>query len=140
MMDFITVPLTTGIVVLGFYKLIELFARKKERILLVEKLSTLQNFEAPNINLSGLFGENNNLRGKFMTLRIGSLLVGLGLGLLIGFLIGQLALGHNFNSLNTDIYYRTRNLMSLIYGASTLLFGGLGLITGFIVEHKISGK
>ena len=37
-MDFITVPLTTGIVFLAFYKVIELFVCRKERMAIIEKI------------------------------------------------------------------------------------------------------
>ena len=38
MLDFISIPLVVGIVTLGIYKLFELFARKKERLSLIEKI------------------------------------------------------------------------------------------------------
>ena len=37
-MDFITIPLVVGIITLGIYKLFELFACRRERITLIEKL------------------------------------------------------------------------------------------------------
>lgn len=37
MLDFITIPLVVGICVAGTYGLFELFARRKERITLIEK-------------------------------------------------------------------------------------------------------
>ena len=37
-MDFITAPLIVGIITLGIYKLFELFACRRERITLIEKL------------------------------------------------------------------------------------------------------
>lgn len=38
MLNFIMVPLICGILVLGFYKLFELFACKKERLLIIERM------------------------------------------------------------------------------------------------------
>ena len=38
MLDFIMVPAVMGIIVLGIYKLFELFVRKKERLIIIEKI------------------------------------------------------------------------------------------------------
>ena len=38
MMDFIMVPLTTGIVFAAIYGLFELFVRRKERLAIIEKI------------------------------------------------------------------------------------------------------
>ncbi|MDD2491080.1 MAG: hypothetical protein PHV12_02670 [Bacteroidales bacterium] len=135
MMEFITVPLTFGIGAYAFYKVIELFVRKKERLMLVDKLNTLDNVNTNNINLSGLFGETKTLQNQFLTLRIGSLLMGLGLGLLVGYLIVHISFG-GFRDVTWDI----RQTQSVIYGASTLLFGGMGLIAGFVTEMKMKNK
>lgn len=132
MMDFISIPLTFGIGAYAFYKLIELFVRKKERLLILEKISQLENVNTENLNLSKLFGEEKMFKNQFLSLRIGSLLMGLGLGLLIGFIIVRASYGYI-----SDVTYEMRETMSVIYGASTLLFGGLGLVTGFLVEIKM---
>ncbi|MHC1691175.1 MAG: hypothetical protein AB9833_10135 [Bacteroidales bacterium] len=132
MMEFISIPLTFGIGAYAFYKLIELFVRKKERLLILEKISLLENVNTENLNLSRLFGEEKMFKNQFLTLRIGSLLMGLGLGLLIGYIIVQSSMG-----LSSEISYDMRDAMSVIYGASTLLFGGLGLVAGFIVEIRM---
>ena len=39
MMDFIMVPTIMAIITLGIYKLFELFVCKKERLMLIEKIS-----------------------------------------------------------------------------------------------------
>ena len=38
MMDFITAPLVVGFICLGIYALFELFVRRKERLLIIEKI------------------------------------------------------------------------------------------------------
>ena len=38
MMDFIMVPAVMGIITLGIYKLFELFVRKKERLMIIDKI------------------------------------------------------------------------------------------------------
>lgn len=135
MLEFITIPLTFGIGAYAFYKVIELFVRKKERLMLVDKLNTLDNVNTNNINLSGLFGGVKVLQNQYLSLRIGSLLMGLGLGLLIGYLIVQISYG-DLRELTWDL----REAQSVIYGASTLLFGGMGLTAGFITEMKMKNK
>lgn len=135
MMDFISIPVTFGIGAFAFYKLIELFVRKKERLLILEKISQLENVNTENLNLARLFGEGKMFKSQFLSLRIGSLLMGLGLGLLIGYIIVQSSMG-----LSREIAYEMRETMSVIYGASTLLFGGLGLVIGFLVEIKMKDK
>ena len=135
MLEFITIPLTFGIGAYAFYKVIELFVRKKERLMLVDKLNTLDNVNTNNINLSGLFGGVKVLQNQYLSLRIGSLLMGLGLGLLIGYLIVQISYG-DLRELTWDL----REAQSVIYGASTLLFGVMGLTAGFIAEMKMKNK
>lgn len=135
MMDFISIPVTFGIGAFAFYKLIELFVRKKERLLILEKISQLENVNTENLNLTRLFGEGKMFKSQFMSLRIGSLLMGLGLGLLVGFIIVSTSYGNISN-----VSYEMRETMSVIYGASTLLFGGLGLVIGFLVEIKMKDK
>ena len=55
-------------------------------------------------------------------LKIGCLLLGLGLGLLFGFMLTRI----------TEISFQTREI---VYGGSVLCFGGLGLIVSFVVER-----
>lgn len=134
MMDFISIPVTFGIGAFAFYKLIELFVRKKERLMILEKISQLENVNTENLNLARLFGEGKMFKSQFLSLRIGSLLMGLGLGLLVGFII--VSTSGNIS----NVSYEMRETMSVIYGASTLLFGGLGLVIGFLVEIKMKDK
>ena len=133
MMDFISIPVTFGIGAYAFYKLIELFVRKKERLLIIDKLSQLEKANIENLNLSNIFGDGKSFKNAYLTLRIGSLLTGLGLGLLVGYIIINTTMG-GFERASYDI----RQTMSVVYGSSTLLFGGLGLIAGFIAERRLS--
>ena len=133
MLDFISIPLVVGIVTLGIYKLFELFARKKERMALIEKLGDKLNPEILDTKISfplRLTGDKT-----FGTLKVGSLLLGVGLGLLIGFFISYFY----YDNANINDYY-IREMVGVIYGASVLLFGGLGLVVSFIIELKLSKK
>lgn len=130
MMDFITIPTTIGICIFGFYKVLELFAKRKERMAIIDKLSTCDPEALPKLNFNNI-PETNFTMGA---LRFGSLLIGLGLGLLIAFVL-QYSL---FDG--GDMTYQTRDMLSAVYGSSTLIFGGIGLIIGFIIEVKMKRK
>jgi len=137
MMDFISIPATFGIGAFAFYKIVELFVRKKERLMIIDKLSSLEGISSEKLDFSKLFPQDTSDKGQYLALRFGSLIMGLGLGLLIGYFIGHDSYQNlPFNSDN-EVYYRLRESIGLIYGASTLLFGGLGLVTGFIIEYRI---
>ena len=132
MLDFIMVPLVCSIFVFGFYKLFELFVCKKERLLILEKMGEkfTPDMLEHKINFSSI--------GKFSStaLKFGCLFMGLGLGLLIGYLICSTTLeGYaEMESFNRNM----RETVSIIYGACILLFGGLGLLIAFLVELKIN--
>ena len=136
MMEFISIPAVIGICIYGFYKVIEVFARRKERLLLIEKLSEIKSSES--VALPSLQGDTN--MGRFMALRAGALLAGLGLGLLVGYIIFTCTMPDNFGAVRNDAYYSYRDMMGVVYGASTLLFGGIALLSAFVVEWKMSKK
>lgn len=135
-MNFISVPVVCGIFVLGFYKLFELFVCKKERLLIIEKMGekfTPEMLENK-INLSSV----GNV--SFSALKFGCLFVGLGLGLLVAYLICTTTL-EGYAEMSSDRFnWNLRETISVIYGACVLLFGGAGLLTSFLIELKISKK
>ncbi|MDR2680182.1 MAG: hypothetical protein LBC47_05160 [Tannerella sp.] len=135
MMDFITVPLITCIVFYFTYMTFELFARRKERLSLIEKMG--QNLTPPDSSV--LKSQFSSLlpsfpRKSFTGLRMGCLLVGLGLGLFVGLLTCLMVKAHattnSYHSWEIDTFY------SVAYGGSVLFFGGLGLIISYIIENK----
>ena len=134
MLDFIMVPLVCGIFVLGFYKLFELFVCKKERLLIIEKMG--EKFTPDMLEHKLSFSSI----GKFSSsaLKFGCLFMGLGLGLLIGYLICSTTLEGYTNMGDVRLNYNMRETISIIYGACILLFGGIGLLTAFLVELKIN--
>ncbi len=111
------------------YKLFELFVGKKERMMLIEKLSSEElikgGIKRPDFNLFTF---------TFSSLRFGCLMLGLGLGLLAGFFIG-LEISNAYPN-----YMDAYQIASLIYGACLLLGGGVGLLISFLIEWKISKK
>ena len=136
-MNFIEAPLTVGIIFYFIYMVFELFARKDERIRLIEKLG--QNSSPVDATL--LKSQFSTLlpsfsKKSFTALRAGSLLVGLGLGLMAG-----LFLFLSIKSSNIDLERWERDTFySLSISASVLLFGGLGLVISYIIESKTVKK
>lgn len=132
MMDFITIPLVTGIVFLGVYKLFELFVKRRERVMMIEKMIDTQNalpsektFDVPSVRYS-----------PFGTLRIACLLLGIGMGLLIGFFILMAFFPNIHNASAHYDHWSFRGVQEIVYGSGTLLFGGLGLLLSYLIEMK----
>ena len=84
-MDFITAPLIVGIITLGIYKLFELFACRRERITLIEKLGEKMSQTDLELNGKICLPDFNRPQLSFGALKGGCLLLGVGLGLLVGF-------------------------------------------------------
>lgn len=129
MMDFIMVPLIVGIVCAGIYGLFELFVRKKERLTIIEKIGDKLDASTFNVKI-GLPRFTSNF--SFSSLKAGCLLAGIGLGLLVGFIVSI-----NVQQSTPDGWWE-REIMGTLYGASVLLFGGIGLIIAFIIEMNLS--
>lgn len=134
MMDFIMIPLIIGIITAGIYGLFELFARRKERLAIIEKIGDKLDASSFEGKL-GLPGYMRNY--SFSALKIGSMMAGIGLGLLVGFFITSGSLNTGF--IPSDGWYH-RESVGVAYGASVLLFGGIGLLVAFIVEMNLAKK
>jgi hypothetical protein len=122
-MDF-TPIFIVGFVVLGIYKIFELFVRRKERLTFIEKLASLKFDSSEPIHLPNLLFEKQD-SGSW-PLRISLLLIGIGLGSLCAFFI-QMYYGYsvlNWNQIN------------MINAASICFFGGIGLFIAFMIELK----
>ena len=130
-MEFITIPLVVGIITLGTYRLFELFVRKKERLTIIEKIG--DKFDSSMIENKFSFPLKSQGTGAFGTLKIACLLLGVGLGLLVGYFICLSSVsGYSTMDLRNNAY----EISGVVYGASVLLFGGLGLLVAFIIEMK----
>ena len=122
------VPSIIGIITYGIYKLFELFAKRKERLLMIEKYCNNTDIESkPSFSL------DIKTSNTFGALKIACLLIGVGLGLLSGFFINAAA-----NAQLSD--HHSYEAMGVVYGASIFLFGGIGLLAAFIMEMKFSKK
>jgi hypothetical protein len=129
MMDFISIPLVVGIITLGIFRLFDLFVRKKERLAIIEKIS--DKFDASMIENKFSFPITTSGNSIFSTLKIACLLLGIGLGLLVGYFICLNTIaGYNIMELRNNAH----EISGVVYGASVLLFGGLGLLVAFVIE------
>ncbi|MDL2245586.1 hypothetical protein LJC54_08835, partial [Parabacteroides sp. OttesenSCG-928-J18] len=123
MMDFISIPLVVGICIAGVYGLFDLFVRKKERLAIIEKMSE----KISSIAFDGKLTMPSFNRFSFSALKVGFLMAGIGLGLLVAFFL-HIGLA---DIIEGNEWYR-REIASVLYGASVLLFGGIGLLIAFI--------
>ena len=108
------------VVFITFYWIIELFVHRRERLMIVEKLSQNQS-----VDLSQLDSFKNS-GGIFSGLKIGCLLCGLGLGFFV-------ALGLSI-ALNSYMKGHLFMFDFLSFGC-ILTFGGLGLIAAYLIER-----
>ena len=118
-----------GIICLGIYKLTELFVHKRERLLMIEKMSENINpmlFDGK-VKLPSFGGADRT----FTALKIGCLLAGIGAGFLVGFLLNTFTIVHFDN----DHY-----LTEAAYCASLFLCAGAGLVIAFLIELKYKEK
>lgn len=137
MMDFITVPLTFGIVTYGIYKLFELFVCKKERLMIIEKMNL---DSLPSVPLNNLFKDyGTTLPFSFSSLKVGCLLIGLGLGIIMG--IALFALNADAIKAYGEITnHNPYSVAAMIISAGILCMGGAGLLLAFVIEYKCKKK
>lgn len=128
-MDFIIAPVIVGTICATIYGLFELFARRRERMAFIEKLSEIKSLGQVEGKIDFTFGKSFSC----WALRGACLLIGLGLGLIIGYLITP-GIGEYYDKI------RLAKIESVVYGGSILLFGGLGLLAAFILEVKFFQK
>jgi len=133
-MEFIAVPLVVWICVSGVYGLFELYARRKERLAIIEKMGN--NFDST--HLGGKLNIFNVSEKSFSSLKVGCLLAGLGFGLLVGLLISTVLVTNQPQFGNE--HWRIDRYFETAYGASVLLFGGIGLLISFVIENKMNRR
>lgn len=108
------------------YKLFELFVGRRERMMLIEKMGdklTPETFKNGIMYRPSLY--------SFGGLRLGCLLLGLGAGLLAGYV---LVCTTQPDYLSDHPTYTVIKVVSIIYGACVLLGGGLGLVISYLIE------
>jgi len=132
-MDFIIIPATFFIVAFFLYKFFELLICRKERRAIVDKIDS--NLLLEYVKHARLGFDFGNLVSSVSTrlsypaswsLRIGSLIFGMGLGLVVGNVLDA--------CLHGDMWSYSRNM---IVGGSVLCLGGLGLLVAFAIEYRM---
>lgn len=126
MEQFLTASAVLGIITWGICRIFELVVCRKERMAIIEKMGDkLLEGHVSGKHLSLPLFQNQS----YSALKFGYLLAGIGLGLLVAFFIHYL-----FN----DFCAHDGRISETIYGACTLLFGGIGLLIAFCIEQKIN--
>jgi hypothetical protein len=131
-LEFIVAPVVIWILVSGLYSLMELYARRNERMAIIEKLG--DKFDPSLLNSMTAGFRGLNVSKSFSSLKIGCLLFGVGLGLLVGLLIATALISDGYD------HDHNRDLFGTAYASSFLLFGGLGLLTSFIIETRMKNR
>ena len=136
MFRFLEGPLIVGLITYFVYMTFELYARRKERMQLIEKIN--QNFMPTDFPVPKFNSLLPSFKGKsFTSLRFACLFVGIGLGLLIGLFICMFIKEHlriGNGTWERDTFY------GVAYGAPVLLFGGLGLLISYFIESNANKK
>lgn len=135
MYDRIITPLVFLIVAFFLYKFFELIICRKERRMIIERMDPASLLDYAKISGlrvgGGVPSESPRPRhAAAWPLRIGAVLVGLGLGAVVGRI---LAASLCSNGSNIDIYYSNTDIVA----GCVLFMGGLGLLIAFIVEYKL---
>ncbi|MBQ8454921.1 MAG: hypothetical protein IJ537_06260 [Bacteroidaceae bacterium] len=130
-MDWIMIPLNFAIVFGGIYKVIELFVHKRERLMLISKITELKNIDFKGISL---YSSGN----KYTALRIGWLLLGVGCGFLLGFCINMMATygDYSFRADENSMVLYSDRVSGIVYVASVCICGGIGLLMSYHAERK----
>jgi hypothetical protein len=121
-----------GFFVLGIYKTFELFARRRERTMFIEKffehcekLDLSDSFKMPPIS----FGNANY---GSSAIKIALLLMGVGLGCLLSFFTYLVCEAGGFGLSN--------EMLSFLSFAYITIFGGLGLLISYLIELRQNNK
>ena len=128
-MDWIMIPLNFAIVFGAIYKVIELFVRKRERLMLISKLTEISNVDFKGINL---YSSGN----KYTALRIGWLLLGVGCGFLLGFCINLWATLGDYALRADEMWQYNERVGSIVYVACVCICGGIGLLMSYRIERN----
>ena len=128
-MDWITAPLVCAIIFGCIYKVVELFVRKRERLILINKITEISNTDFKGINLY-------NSGNKFTGLRIGWLLLGVGCGFLFGFLINMMATYGQYATEYNNAWSYHHYVGGIVYVACICICGGIGLLLSYRAERN----
>lgn len=138
-----------GIITYGIYSLFELFVRRKERMLITDRLTGLA--KEGSVDMSKIDLNLGKKCSSYVALRFAGLLFGLGLGIIAGYALGMWLVPSHAPEIydwsnQTAIQLANRTVQSVskdrnvIMVASILIFGSAGMVTAFLVERRLAGK
>lgn len=111
------------------YRILENLIHRKERLIVAQKIETLDPQKNGQIDLNRWFGAVAT--NKYAPLRWGLMLVGAALGLLVAFFIKD--------GMLPDKTWNNDDVQVLYFGA-TFLFAGIGLLASFVLERKYTAE
>ncbi|MCL1933752.1 MAG: hypothetical protein FWF53_08110 [Candidatus Azobacteroides sp.] len=132
-----------GFSMLAVYKVFELFAKRKERILLIEKLANLcenEEDKEKSLKFKLPFISSENLDFGYWPLRISLLLIGVGAGCLMAFFIQIIYFNGSPIQSYREWVHQFNDLLVLVDFASISFFGGIGLFIAYLLEQKKKAK
>lgn len=122
----------------AIYKLFELFARRKERMAMIEKLSAGLDPQLLQNQLSPIkIPVYRDLMSNSWAIRIGLLLMGVGLGIIIAIVVDLAISPYNGDR---ELYYQYQRTIDILYPSCAAVFGGVGLVIAYFVEKKDNRK
>ena len=134
--------IVVGIITWGIYRLFELFARRKERMAIIEKLG--ERFSSQDVEKAlnlPLFKEQSS-RISSWPLNISLLMIGIGLGSIIAFFIHYgIVFSEEYmrylSYIKDNSHYSYHSAIEeIIYFSCIAIFGGLGLVVAYLIETK----
>lgn len=117
-----------AIIAIAVYRLIELFARRRERLEIISKINP-ESLPAAIGNLSGPAFDLPQSSTRFTALKWGSFAVGLGIGLFAYVMISL----YFVDALAKSVFMRETLCSGL-----ALIGGGAGLLVAFIIEMSMT--
>lgn len=132
MLNFIIAPTIVATICFFIYRVFELYARRRERMLIIERINNFSmqgNLNIPDPKL--LIPTSCN---QFTALRIGLMLFSIGIGLVVAFCFTEMFF--ELEQSNRAI----RDKIDLMYFAFSFTFAGLGLLSAFVIERKMTKK
>ena len=137
----LTAIFIVGFIVLGIYKLFELFVRKSERLALIEKLPAFLNTDEQGgkINFPEISFLKKN-QGSW-PLRIALLFMGVGLGCLLAFFIQYNVIDYierRISDLATN--QELMHIRFVLYFSFIAICGGLSLLGAYFIEKRQAKK
>ena len=124
----VTQILVVGTIFWTVYKVIELFVRRRERLMFIEKIEKLDSASVD--LLCQNFGQQNE-SSAYWPLRIGATLVGLGFGIGLSLLAIHFYPMPGFHEWKVFIYLQS---FGLLMGAGT------GMLTAFVIEYRLKNR